>query len=222
MIRHSIYFKIICALFFCPLSLVVIWSRNFWKYFCVLLLAPFLLFICIVLYNVIFCFGFMPFYTYDKEEIRVVEDTNFIFYEKGYIANYVLDSKYYAAHRILLIPGSELVPVGYNFNGEMLVEIYDKDNQLLYSFAVNDFEKLFRDDEQYHFEDYLVYIGSHISRSSSIFAFEVGEIPFDLINLKPQRLKNMKIKITVLKPDEGLLEYCDTATLVIIPDLKLK
>jgi len=115
----------------------------------------------------------------------------------------------------LLIPQSKAVPVEYKFDGEMLIEIYDKNCQLLHSFKTNKPVNLLREGNDDYFEDYLVYIGKNTSHVTSVFAFELGEIPFDLIRLKWSRLKNMEIKITVVKPDNALLEFCDKATLVL-------
>lgn len=160
--------------------------------------------------------------TYNKDRIRVIENNNFLFYEEGYTGSYKLNSKYYVPHRILLIPESKLVPVQYEFDGEILIEIYDDDNKLLYSFKVNKPKKLLREgkDDDYY-GNYLVYNGKNTSHASSIFAFELGEIPFDLIRFKWNRLKNMKIKITVLRADKCLKEFCDRVALVIIPNLSL-
>jgi len=103
----------------------------------------------------------------------------------------------------------------------MFIEIFDKNKRHLYSFKTSQVRNLLREGEKDYFGNYLVYNGKNSSSASSVFAFELGEIPFDLIRLKWSRLKNMEIKIAVLKPEKGLLEFCDKATLVIIPDLRL-
>jgi hypothetical protein len=132
-----------------------------------------------------------------------------------------LNSGYYASHRILLIPESKFVPVEYEFRGEICIEVYDKDHKLLHSVKVNDPAKIFRSGTEDYFPDYVLYKGPDKSFASSMFAFELGEIPFDLVRLKWYRLKSMEIRVTVLEPEEGLLQYCDSASLVIIPDLIL-
>jgi hypothetical protein len=175
----------------------------------------------LILYNCIYHEGLKLFYTYDVDEIRVLEESDFPFYEESYSASYKFNSKYYLSHRILLIPESKSVPVQYDFDGEMLIEIFDKNEQLLHSFNVSEPEKLFRKGKDDYFDDYLVYIGENDSHATSVFAFELGEIPFNLIRLKWSRLKNMDVKITVLKSEKGLQEFCDKATLVIVPDLRL-
>ncbi len=132
-----------------------------------------------------------------------------------------MNSGYYASHRILLIPESKFVPVEYEFRGEICIEVYDKDHKLLHSVKVNDPAKIFRSGTEDYFPDYVLYKGPDKSFASSMFAFELGEIPFDLVRLKWYRLKSMEIRVTVLEPEEGLLQYCDSASLVIIPDLIL-
>ena len=221
----KMFWKILLALLVCPLSLLVIRHKKFWTFFWVLLLLQFSLSFVLVfllfLHNCVLGEGLRLFYTYNKDEIRVVEDSDFLFYKEGYTASYKLNSKYYVSHRILLIPESKSVPVQYEFNGEMLIEIYDKNHRLLHSFKVNKPVNLLREGKDDYFDDYLVYIGKNTSHVTSVFSFELGEIPFSLIRLKWSRLKDMEIKITVLKPEKGLLEFCDRATLVIIPDLRL-
>lgn len=217
---YRMAWEIFCALLVCPLSLLVIKHGKFWKYFWMILLVQFLILFSLFSYNCIFGEGMRLFYTYNKNEIRVVEDSDFVFYEEGYSTSYKLNTKYYVSHRILLIPKSKSVPIQYEFDGEMLIEIFEN-KQLLHSFEVNKPVNLLREGNDDYFDDYLVYIGKNSSYSTSVFAFELGGIPFNLIRLKWSRLKNMEIKVTVLKPEKGLLEFCDEATLVIIPDLRL-
>jgi hypothetical protein len=141
MLSYKTFWKILLALLVCPLSLLVIRHRKFWTFFWFLLLLQFslsfLLVFSLFLYDGIFGEGLRLFYTYNKDEIRVVEDSDFLFYKEGYTTSYKLNSKYYVSHRILLIPESKSVPVQYKFDGEMLIEIYDKNLQLLRSFKVN-------------------------------------------------------------------------------------
>ena len=221
MVGRKMLWKVFWALLVCPLSLLLIKHRKFWRYFWIILLLQFLTLLSLFSYNCIFGEGMRLFYTYNKDEVRVVKDHNFHFYEEGYTTSYKLNSKYYVSHRILLIPNSKSVPVDYEFNGKILVEIYDKNHQLLHSFEADKPINILREGNEDYFEDYLVYIGKNTSKATSVFAFELGQIPFDLIRLKWSRLKNMEVKITVLKPEKGLLKFCDKATLVIIPDLRL-
>jgi len=219
MVRSKIFWRIVLCLLVCPLLLLVVKHRKFWMFLGVVLSIPFLLF----LHNWIFSEGgfrrLYYFATYNKDEIRVIEDNVFLFYEEGHTKSYELNSKYYVAHRILLIPKSKSVPVQYKFDGELLVEIYDKKNKLLHSFKTNKPINLLREGNDDYFGDYLVYRGKNTSQATSVFAFELGEIPFSLIRFKRSRLKNMEIKITVLRAEKKLKEYCDIATLIIIPDL---
>jgi hypothetical protein len=215
------FWRILLAILVCPLSLLVIWHRKFWTFFWIILLTQYGIFFLLFLHACFLGEGMRLFYTYNKDEIRVIEDKDFFFYKEGYTASYKLNSKYYVSHRILLIPESKSVPVQHKFDGEMLIEIYDKNHQLLHFFKANKPINLLREGEDDYFDDYLVYIGKNTSHATSVFAFELGEIPFSLIRLKWSRLKNMEIKITVLKPEKGLLKFCDKATLVIIPDLRL-
>ena len=67
----------------------------------------------------------------------------------------------------------------------------------------------------------MIYCGPQRKNARSTFAYELGDIPFELIRLKWKRLKDMKIKVAVIKPDKGLQEFCENAILVIIPDLRL-
>jgi energy-coupling factor transporter transmembrane protein EcfT len=220
MLNYKTLGRIILALAVCPLSLFVIWHRKFWKFFWFLLLSQFLLFLLLIFYNCIFYEGMKLFYTYDVDEIRVVEDSSFLFDEMGYSASYKLNSKYYLSHRILLIPEPSTIPVEYEYNGQMLIEIFDKNKQLLHSFKADKPGSLLRLTENDYIDNYMAYAGSNYSHSTSVFAFELGEIPFNLIRLKRSRLKNMVIKVTVLKPEKGLQEFCEKATLVIVPDLR--
>jgi hypothetical protein len=173
------------------------------------------------LYNFVFYAGFKLFYTYEKDKIRVVEDAEFLFDQKDHTESYKLNSSYYASHRMLLIPESKSVPVEYEFRGKIYIEMYDKDQNLLHSVKVDEPDKIFRQGKEDRFENYVLYKGPDKSFASSVFAFELGEIPFELIRLKWRRLKSMTIKITVIEPEKGLLQYCDRASLVIIPDLRL-
>lgn len=159
--------------------------------------------------------------TYDKDKVRVVDDDDFIFYEEGYARTYKLNSTYCLSHRILLIPDSILVPVQYEFNGEILIEIFDNHNEPLYSFKVIKPINLLREGKDDYYGNYLVYNGKQSSRSTSVFAFELGDVPYKLIGFRRNRLKDMEIKVTVLRPDQNLREFCESAELVIIPDLRL-
>ncbi len=183
----------------------------------------FLLPIVFVLTEWYFCGGGVKtiyyLWKYDENEIRVVEDDDFAFYKEGYSKIYDLGSDYYIAHRILLIPESKSVPIEYEYNGEILIEIFDSNSNLLQSTLVNEFNAIWRRGNSDHHGNYLIYGGTQRKDANSVFAFELGDIPFDLIRLKWKRLKDMKIKVTVIKPDKGLQEFCESATLVIIPDL---
>jgi len=218
MVRSKIFWRIVLCLLVCPLLLLVVKHRKFWMFWGAALLIPFLVF----LHNCVFSeAGFRGLYylaTYNENEIRVVEDNDFHFYEEGYVKSYKLNSKYYIAHRILLIPETKLVPVQYKFDGEMLIEIYDG-KKLLHSFRTSKPINLLREGNEDYLGDYLVYRGKNTSHVTSVFAFELGEIPFNLIRFKWNRLKNMDIKITVLRAEKKLKEYCNIATLIIIPDL---
>ncbi len=158
---------------------------------------------------------------YDKNKVRVVEDDNFLFYKDGYSNIYTLNSSYYVAHRILLIPESKSVPIEYEYSGEILIEIFDGNSNLLQSTLVNNFNVIWRRGGDYYQGSYLIYGETQRRHASSVFGFELGRIPFDLIRLKWKRLKNMKIRVTVTKPDKDLQKFCKSATLVIIPDLTL-
>jgi hypothetical protein len=158
---------------------------------------------------------------YDKNKVRVVEDDNFLFYRDGYSKIYTLNSSYYVAHRILLIPESKSVPIEFEYSGEIRIEIFDSNNNLLKSTLVNNFNVIWRKGNSDYYGNHLIYGGKQRRYASSVFAFELGTIPFDLVRLKWKRLKNMKIRITVIKPDKDLQKFCKSATLVIIPDLSL-
>ena len=160
------------------------------------------------------------FINYDADEVRVVESEGFVFDEKNYSHTYILDSDYYVPHRILLMPDSKNVPTDYQYGGEFVVEFYE-DDTLLKSVKMSHIDKILRYKDDDYYDNYLVFTGTQAKTAKSIFAFEIGEIPFDLIRLKWGRLKTLKIKITVLEPDMELKEYCDSATLLIIPDLRM-
>jgi hypothetical protein len=192
-------------------------------------LAVLLLFLPVILFLVEweFCAGglkrvYYNFFGYDADKVRVAVDPNFHFFEKGYTKSLKLNSKYYVPHRILLIPNSKTVPVDYEFRGKLFIEFYDKDGDLLHSFTVNKPQKVLRKGKEDYFGNYLVYVSRlKPSNANSLFAFDLGEIPFNLFRLNWARLKSMKIKITVVEPDIDLRQYCDTSTLIIIPDLSL-
>ena len=175
----------------------------------------------LLLLNCIFGEGLRLYYleTYNKDEIRVIENGEFLFYKMGFATSYKLNSRYYVSHRILLIPGTKSVPVQYEFNGKIFIEIYDKNDKLLHSFKTNKPTNRLRQGKDDNYTTYLSYNWNYASNATSTFAFELGEIPFDLIRLKWSRLKSMVV--TVLEPEKDLLEFCDKATLVVIPDLRL-
>jgi hypothetical protein len=200
--------------------LLVFKHRKFKAIVGILLLLLFLSTPLVILYSCILGEGMKLFYSYDVDEVRVVEDSNFHFEEKGYSAIYKLKSKYYLSHRILLMPESNSVPVDYKFEGEMFIEISDNNKQLLHSFKTDKPENILRITEYDYIDNYMAYAGNNYPHATSVFAVELGVIPFDIIRLKWSRLKNMEVKITVLKAEKGLQEFCDKATLVIVPDLK--
>lgn len=222
---HKLIIRILAGLVVHPLLLLIVLHRKYGRILTGVFIVSWLLLISLFLYGWFFCEpGLRKLYyacNYDSKEIRVVEGNDFKFHKKGYSESYQMDSEYYIKHRILLIPESKSIPVQYKFSGKMLVEFYDEKGLLLDSFEVSKPVKLFREEEDDYYDDYLIYRGKNSSFITSVFAFELGEIPFDLIRGKQERLKNMKIKITVLSPEEGLLEYCDSATLIVIPDLRL-
>lgn len=194
--------------------------KNSW-FVWVVLAIPFTLFLTEWLFSP---GGFKRLYyfhvTYDKDKVQVVEDAEFPFFQEAHSQEYQLNSSYYGPHRILLIPESKLVPVDYEFTSSFFIEIFDSNDNLLMSFTTDDPRSIFRKNKDDYYGNHLIYCGKQRRVASSVFAFELGEIPFDLIRLKWNRLKNMKIKITVIEPEKGLLEFCDKATLVIIPDLR--
>ena len=155
---------------------------------------------------------------YEPNEVQVAVDPNFHFFKKGYTADLKLDSKYYVSHRILLFIKSKNVPVDYHFSGQIKIEFFIKD-ELLESFLVESPANIWRREEYDYYGNYLVYGTTQKRFAKSTRAFELAEIPFNLFCLKWSRLKNMRIRVTVIKPDEGLQEFCESATLVIIPDL---
>ena len=158
--------------------------------------------------------------TYDADKFRVIEDKAFKFDEENFIASYKLNSQYYISHRILLIPESKSVPIDYEFKGEMDIEIYDKDDQLMLSYKSNNSKKILKSDGDPFVGTFLEYNDVGRLNETAVFAFELGDIPFELIKLKWERLKNMKIIVTVIKPDLELKRYCENATLVVIPNLR--
>jgi hypothetical protein len=162
------------------------------------------------------------FFGYDAGKVRVAVDPNFNFFEEGYTKSLKLNSKYYISHRILLIPNSKTVPVDYEFKGEIFIECCDKNGKNLHSFTVKKPEKVLRKGKEDYFGNYLVYVSRYNpSNASSLFAFELGEIPFELFCMKWNRLKEMQIRITVIKADEQLKSFCDSAELIVIPDLRM-
>lgn len=230
--KYKIAVRVLLILLVCPIALpfllFVIRHEKFWKFFCIVWLIQFLLGSLLILslffHNWFFDQGFRRMHylqTYHKDKIRVVEDSDFRFYEEGYTVSYRLNSKYSVAHRILLMPESKSVPIDYEFDGELLIEIYDINDGLLKSYKVIQSDNILREGDEDSFKDYIPYIGLYSSRSSSVFAFELGEIPFSIIRPRRGKLENLEIKITVLKPDEKLKEYCDKATIIIIPDLRM-
>jgi len=120
-----------------------------------------------------------------------------------------------------LIPETKTVPIKYEYSGEIIIQIYDGNN-LLRSTKVTKYNPILRRKENSdYYGNYLIYVGKAPRYASSVLAFELGYIPFDLIRLKRNRLRDMQIKITVTKPDKGLKDFCESATLVIIPDLRI-
>lgn len=164
------------------------------------------------------------FWHYNGDKIRIVEDEDFPFYEEGYSKIYILNSDYYVSHRVLLVPNSKSVPVDYEYKGEFLVELFDCNDNLLKAVKVDEFSTVLRQKDRKidnYNSNYMLYVGSQTQDAGSIFAFEIGEIPFDLIRFKWHRLKNVKIKLTVLKSENRMKMYCENATVIIIPDLRL-
>lgn len=212
MTEYRLFWRALAVLF-CPLTIFVICHKKFWLFWAIavsLILLVFFTQILIVGYT-FYCLD-----TYNEEEIRVVEDTDFLFFKSGHSESYSLNSKYYCAHRVLLIPNSKKVPLQYEFKGDIFVEVYSKNNKLLDSFNFKHPKKILREGIDDNFGDYSIYRGKNTSRSTSVFAFESAEIPFHWVGLK-----NMKVKLTVIKPDKDLLEFCDSATLAVIPDLRM-
>ena len=121
---------------------------------------------------------------YNKDKIRVVEDLGFHYDVKGYSQEYALNSSYYVPHRILLIPESKLVPVDYEFSGSFLIELFDSKGNPLKSFVVEKPRSIFRKNNVDYYGNYLIYHGKQRKVASSIFAFDLGEIPFQFDTLK--------------------------------------
>jgi hypothetical protein len=192
--------------------------------------AAFILIFALILIPILYEWFFLAggfkriFYTltYDKDKIRVVEDVNFPVLQSGFEKEYNLDSDYYVNHRILLIPHSREIPADYVYDGEFSIELFNSSGELL---NLQDIEKpisvLRPNCDKDYFGKYIIYVGVPPSKAGSVFAFEIGEIPFDIIRLKPNRLHNMKVKITAVKVDQNISQYCQEATLVIIPDLRM-
>jgi len=201
------------AVLLCPLTIFVIWHKHFWLFWSVivsLILTVLGLQILIVGYK-FYCLA-----TYNEADIRTLEDADFRFYELGYSRSYSLNSKYYCAHRMLLMPASTQVPVQCEFKGKILVEVYSDSNKLLESFSFEHPKKLLREGLNDTFDDYSIYRGRNTAQSTSVFAFESDGIAF-----RWGGLRNMRVKLTVTKPDNELLEFCDSAALIIIPDLRM-
>ena len=160
---------------------------------------------------------------YYNDTVRVVDDSDFKLYEPGYSKTYTLNSSYYVSHRILLVPDSKSVPVDYDYKGEFLIEMFDGSGRPLKSTRTGNIGKIFRGKgiDADHYGNYMVYVGSQLKKAGSVYAFEIGEIPFDLLCLKWSRLKTMQVRVSVVKADERLREFCQSASLVIIPDLRL-
>lgn len=198
------------------------------KRYLVVLLALLILIFPSIYFMIEWCFAgggfkvlYYNFYGYDPNKVRVVEDSDFLFSKKGYSRTYILNSDFYVGHRILLIPEAKTVPIEYEYSGEILIEIFDSNNSLLQSSRVNRFNVILRRKKEGDFYgNYLIYVGRAPRNASSVFAFELGDIPFDLVRLKWKRLRSMKVRVTVVKPDKGLQELSESATLVIIPDLR--
>ncbi len=219
--KHRRWGRILSALLVNPLLLLIIKHKKYWTFFWCVLVIPWMIFAVLFLHNWHYSEGgFKQLYylvAYKPNDIRVVEDDNFHFYQKEYCQDYTLDSKYYIAHRLLLIPDSKSVPIDYKFDGNIRIEIFDDKMQLLNSFDVDKPPKLFREGTEDYFDNYLMYNNYNSSYATSMFAFELGEIPFELLR---SHKDGLKIRVTVLMPERKLLEYTDKATLVIIPDLR--
>lgn len=157
---------------------------------------------------------------YESNDVQVAVDPNFHFFEKGYTADLKLDSKYYISHRVLLFIKSKNVPVDYHFSGQIKFELFIKD-KLIKSFLVESAANLWRREEYDYYGNYMVYGTTQKRFAKSTRAFELAEIPFKLFCLKWGRLTNMKIMVTVVKADEQLKSFCDSAELIVIPDLRM-
>lgn len=156
---------------------------------------------------------------YEPNGVQVAVDSNFRFYEKGYTADLKLNSRYYVPHRILLYIKTKNVPVDYNYSGQIKLELFIKD-KLLESYLVESPVNLWRREDDY-FGNYTAYGTTQERFAESTRAFELAEITFNLFRFKWGRLKNMRIRATVIEPDKQLKQFCDNAELVIVPDLRM-
>ncbi len=222
--KYNFFYRFVSGLIVNPILLLGIKHKRFWMFLLCWILLPISFFTLIFLHNWFFSEGGVRkvyyFATYDPNKIRVVEDNDFRFYEKGYSCSYRLESEYYIAHRILLIPETKSVPIGYEYNGKVLVEIFANE-QLVKSFHTNEVKNILREGEEDFYGDYLIYRGKNTSFTTSVFAFELGNIPFSIFKENRKENGNIRINFTVINPDGMLLDYCDRAILVIIPDLIL-
>jgi hypothetical protein len=157
----------------------------------------------------------------EPDSWQVVKDDDFPVGREGFVKKYKLSSDYYVPHRILLVPNCFDVPADYELKGQFQIDIFDEKGNLLERQESKKAVNICRSGKDDYYGNYMAYIGTQPKKAASIYGFEIGYIPFNLIRLKPGRTKNMEIEITVIEPAYELNEFCGEVSLLIIPDLRL-
>lgn len=120
---------------------------------------------------------------------------NFKFYKKNYTKTYNLDPKYFDFYEIDFRANKNVIPRTYKFQGRLLVEFFHRDEILLKTY-VSSMESVFYSDSSMKFY-----------KAVSLYKFE---LPF-----QGKYKKDIKVKITVEKPDYEIEKFNDSIMLYI-------
>lgn len=124
----------------------------------------------------------------------IVSD-NFLFYEKGFSKTYLLIPKYFDFYDFGFLIGKEGLSSKYKFNGEIQLEFFWKDKALLKKVVTS--------------IDTVWYIEGDMTKYKKVSLMRF-EIP-----LLGEYIDDIKVKITVLEPDQKLSKYGDSIKLYI-------
>ncbi|MBU0708028.1 hypothetical protein KKG41_06685 [Patescibacteria group bacterium] len=130
-----------------------------------------------------------------KDLFQPILEDKFLFYEKGFTKTYHLKPKYFGGYYIGFFVGGEGITSKYKFKGKLDVEFFWKDKFLFKDGATG-------------------WVSAAYSKNAMTYFSEVDLYRFD-IPLEGKYVKEVRVKITVLEPDEELEQFGDLITLFI-------